>query len=324
MAVIWIDGAERLGKGEIGGAMDSPEKPARAVWHSTESGHGDPAFKNVADYLIRKGAEPHFLYDPVTDRLGQFGPLGESARALRNNGAVRTNRTGKACIQIEVLARAATPFTGYWKPGRNFTKLLAAIRSWGIPDVFPQGTPAKTAAAATKRDNTVWLTRAGHYGHCNVPANDHWDPGAISTEALFKAAPTTDRTHKVKKGETLTSIGTAARIPWKTLASLNGLKSPYPIAVGQVLTLKGAAAKPTPPAFPGAGYFRPGASNAYVTQLGRALVAHGYGRFYAAGPGPTWTAVDRAAVNAFQTAQGWKGDDADGYPGPTTWRLLFP
>ncbi|MEV6419068.1 peptidoglycan-binding protein [Streptomyces sp. NPDC051662] len=81
--------------------------------------------------------------------------------------------------------------------------------------------------------------------------------------------------------------------------------------------------KPAVPAFPGAQYFRPGARNQYVTQLGRQLVKTGYGRFYKVGPGPQWTGSDRAAVKAFQTAQGWTGSDADGYPGPQTWKRLF-
>lgn len=81
--------------------------------------------------------------------------------------------------------------------------------------------------------------------------------------------------------------------------------------------------KPSIPAFPGAYYFRPGAKNQYVTQLGKQLVKKGYGQFYKQGPGPHWTAVDRAAVRAFQRAQGWTGNGADGYPGPLTWKRLF-
>jgi len=187
MGTLWIPGAERLGDGSIGGTMDSPDKPARAVWHTTESGAGDGYFKNVAAYLIKIGAEPHVLYDPTTDRLGQFGPLSASARALRNDGATRTNRTGKVCVQIEVLARAATPFTGYWKPGPNFRSLMAALRSWGIPDEFPLPLAARYGAGTRTRG--VWLGSAGHYGHSNVPGNDHWDPGALDTSKLFAAAP---------------------------------------------------------------------------------------------------------------------------------------
>ncbi|MGN7135797.1 peptidoglycan-binding protein [Streptomyces pseudogriseolus] len=84
-----------------------------------------------------------------------------------------------------------------------------------------------------------------------------------------------------------------------------------------------AKPKPTVPPFPGRSYFRPGAKNKYVTQVGAQLVKKGYGRFYKVGPGPQWTAVDRAAVKAFQRAQGWTGQDADGYPGPETWKRLF-
>jgi hypothetical protein len=190
MGTIWIPGAERLGDGSIGGAMDSPERPGRVVWHTTESGAGDAAFDSVGKYLRSISAEPHILYDPTTDRIGQFGPLSESGRALKNDGATRTNRTGRVCIQIEVLAKAGTPFTDYWKPGPNFRALMAAIRSWGVPDAFPMGTLADHYADSdAKRTRDVWLSKGGHYGHCNVPGNDHWDPGAISVAKLFAAAP---------------------------------------------------------------------------------------------------------------------------------------
>ncbi|MEU2787753.1 peptidoglycan-binding protein [Streptomyces sp. NPDC007100] len=75
--------------------------------------------------------------------------------------------------------------------------------------------------------------------------------------------------------------------------------------------------------FPGTGYFRPGQSNGYVTGLGKQLVRKGFGKYYTSGPGPRWTEADRRNVEAFQRAQGWTGPDADGYPGPETWRRLF-
>ncbi|WP_406739919.1 peptidoglycan-binding protein [Streptomyces atratus] len=74
--------------------------------------------------------------------------------------------------------------------------------------------------------------------------------------------------------------------------------------------------------FPGAAKFGPGASNKYVTQLGRMLMDRGGKRFYEVGPGPGWGDADRRATQAFQKAQGWKGKEADGIPGPDTWRLL--
>ncbi|WP_030599648.1 peptidoglycan-binding protein, partial [Kitasatospora aureofaciens] len=81
--------------------------------------------------------------------------------------------------------------------------------------------------------------------------------------------------------------------------------------------------KPTAPAFPGRQHFRSGANNKYVTQLGHQLVKKGFGSHYRSGPGPRWSEADRKNVAAFQRAQGWTGSDADGYPGPETWRRLF-
>ncbi|MFG2113215.1 peptidoglycan-binding protein [Streptomyces sp. NPDC048718] len=80
----------------------------------------------------------------------------------------------------------------------------------------------------------------------------------------------------------------------------------------------GSAATP----YPGAAKFGPGADNAYVTRLGKLLVARGGKSFYRQGPGPRWGEADRRATEAFQRAQGWKGGAADGLPGPRTWSLL--
>ncbi|MFE5740361.1 peptidoglycan-binding protein [Streptomyces celluloflavus] len=76
-------------------------------------------------------------------------------------------------------------------------------------------------------------------------------------------------------------------------------------------------------AFPGTKYFRPGVNNDYVTQLGKQLVKKGFGKHYSQGPGPKWSESDRRNVEAFQRSQGWSGADADGYPGPETWKRLF-
>ncbi|MFJ8779964.1 peptidoglycan-binding protein [Streptomyces sp. NPDC102476] len=90
----------------------------------------------------------------------------------------------------------------------------------------------------------------------------------------------------------------------------------------------GAAGPPVPSShgvhgYPGRAMFRPGATNEYVTQLGRQLVKKGFGKHYTTGPGPRWGEPDRRGVEAFQRAQGWRGGAADGYPGPETWRRLF-
>lgn len=192
---IWIPGAERLTPSMAGGEITSTAEP-RTVWHTTEA---DPGTSEVWASMIRvltgKSAEPQVLYDPVTDRLGQFIPLNLSGRALKNDGATRTNRVGRVCIQIEVIARAAKPFTAYWKPGPNFRALMAAIRSWGIPDAWPSGPPPRFVQVGTggynspedERSRTIWTTKGGHYGHSHIPGNSHGDPGGISVVSLFAA-----------------------------------------------------------------------------------------------------------------------------------------
>ncbi|MEV4966646.1 peptidoglycan-binding protein [Streptomyces sp. NPDC024062] len=84
-----------------------------------------------------------------------------------------------------------------------------------------------------------------------------------------------------------------------------------------------APSKTTAPPFPGRARFALGQNNQHVTTLGRQLVKRGYGKHYKSGPGPRWSEADRRNVEAFQRAQGWTGSDADGYPGPETWRRLF-
>lgn len=77
------------------------------------------------------------------------------------------------------------------------------------------------------------------------------------------------------------------------------------------------------PKFPGREYFRPGEKNRYVTLLGQQLVKKGYGSYYKVGPGPSWGGADKKATAAFQRNHKDLAGDADGYPGPLTWKILF-
>ena len=40
------------------------------------------------------------------------------------------------------------------------------------------------------RDAAVWDSQSGHYGHCHVPENTHWDPAYSAAEAEFILAAT--------------------------------------------------------------------------------------------------------------------------------------
>jgi hypothetical protein len=187
----YISGAVKFGDQSIGGAMDHPESGPRFTWHTTESPAGAAYFNSVALYLIRVASEPQVIYDPDSDKIGQFGPLNQSGRALKNDGSRRTNREGKVNIQVEVLGRAANPWTKGFDPSKkpNFQKLLAAGRAWGIPDTWPAGNPPAYPSGKSARSRSVWQSKAGHYGHSQVPGNDHGDPGAIDTSIVPGKAP---------------------------------------------------------------------------------------------------------------------------------------
>lgn len=82
----------------------------------------------------------------------------------------------------------------------------------------------------------------------------------------------------------------------------------------------GGGTRPAP-RFPGRHFFQAGAVNDHVTALGVQLVRLGFGRFYQVGPGPRWSDADKNAVAAFQQSRPELRMDADGFPGPLTWRL---
>jgi hypothetical protein len=202
----YIGGVERLGAQAIGGTMDHPESGPRFTWHVTVSPTG--YFTSMASYLINAGFEPQVLYDPKSDRLGQFGPLTQSARALKNDGTRRTNREGRVNIQVEVVAMPSPPWTNGFDPATkpNFRKLLAAGRAHGIPDVWPAGPPVASSSAPMPRRRDIWQSKPGHYGHCHVPGNTHWDPGGIDTAKVPGKAATPTPTPAPKPQVSLAHI----------------------------------------------------------------------------------------------------------------------
>jgi hypothetical protein len=290
----YIAGAVKFGDQSIGGAMDYPGNPPRVVWHTTESPAGASYFASVAAYLIRVASEPQVIYDPLSDKIGQFGPLTQSARALQNDGSRRTNREGKVCIQVEVLGRASQPWTKGFDPTKkpNYQKLIAANRAHGVPDVWPAGNPKATAAevAKTPRNRTTWQSKGGNFSHGQIPGQTHWDPGAIDTNIVPGKAPT---------------------------APAKPATPPAP-------------AKPVQPSyepFPGAAFFHGGRHSAIVTAMGRRLVAERCGK-YINGPGPDWTNSDRRSYAAWQMKYskanhlGWTAAECDGIPGKKSWDAL--
>jgi N-acetylmuramoyl-L-alanine amidase len=87
------------------------------------------------------------------------------------------------------------------------------------------------------------------------------------------------------------------------------------------------ATSPTPPPapayqpYPGAEWFRKQPDSPIVAAMGRRLVAEGCSA-YRVGPGPQWTQADRDSYAAWQRKLGYRGADADGWPGAASWAAL--
>jgi len=94
---------------------------------------------------------------------------------------------------------------------------------------------------------------------------------------------------------------------------------------GKMPNLFGTVTPPKPSPvyapFPGASFFKLGRKSPIITEMGKALVRAGW-TGYKQGPGPEFTTTDKKAVAWFQRKQGWSGADADGIPGPETWKRL--
>ncbi|MGY5127264.1 peptidoglycan-binding protein [Streptomyces nigrescens] len=130
-------------------------------------------------------------------------------------------------------------------------------------------------------------------------------------------------TYTVKKGDTLSSIAAKYKTTVAKLVSLNGLKDPNKLSVGQRLKVSGATS-PTKPAyepFPGSAFFHGGRTSRIITAMGQRLVAEGCGA-YRSGPGPNWTNADRESYRRWQKKLGYSGADADGIPGKASWEKL--
>lgn len=189
MANDWLTGATRYDSGNGGSLIGGPP---RWVWHTYEANPNKLSALNGAKYLVDSGNDVHFTFNPVSGQIVQILPASVSGRGLVNSpGGVETNRMGSACIQVEVIAYAANPWTAYVTPaGRAaLATLVAFAKEHGIPSVWPAGPPPAFPSGYSVRSAATWTQNAGHYGHSQVPENDHGDPGALDLNVLFPPQP---------------------------------------------------------------------------------------------------------------------------------------
>lgn len=117
----------------------------------------------------------------------------------------------------------------------------------------PKEAPKKKESKPRKKSNDAVAKEviAGKWGNGSDRVNKlkkaGYDPKAVQKIVDKKAAPkkSSGKTYTVKSGDTLSGIGQKLGINWKTLASKNGLKSPYTIHPGQKLKYSGGSSSKT-------------------------------------------------------------------------------
>ena len=152
--------------------------PFKIVHHTTE---GSTAAGAMAAYRANR-SDPHFTVDATT--IYQHIDTNKAARSLRNDrGGVQTNRD--SAIQIEMVAFAGRP------KDRQTLENVARLCRWiedtyGIPKVWPNGFPRPARNGRDpgrhNRNRRNWDDESGHYGHCHVPENTHWDPAYTQSD----------------------------------------------------------------------------------------------------------------------------------------------
>ncbi|MEU3406806.1 peptidoglycan-binding protein [Streptomyces sp. NPDC006670] len=228
--------------------------------------------------------------------------------------------------------RQATPY-GYWENGAKYVPYRFNGVTGGIlpgDSVPPAKQPSATFPGASKfgpgADNKyvaelgrMLIDRGALRFYPKGPSTKWSEADRQATEAFQLAqgwtgaeadgipGPDTWRLLVQRQGADIVPTGRTAPPP---TADTTPHPAPHPGPAGV-------------PAYPGPRVFRPGQSDPAIAVMGRQLVKKGFGKYYTAGPGRTWTEADRRNVEAFQRAQGWRGAMADGYPGPETWRRLF-
>lgn len=259
MASMWLPSAKKRAVGNTS-AMNGGAK--KATWHATaniKADGKDNAFQLESNYFATggKGSAPHLIWDPFTGEIAQYFPANSRALALRNYGSAQTNRSGTYNIQIEVVfctgqVRGGKKYNHISEtPCKNLDKIMAWLNSLGIAKTWPGGAPT-----GWHRDTVSWATyhgKSGHYGHHQVPGNDHVDPGKMPNlfgkpkpKAPAKVVPKkkpskvtgpiTSGTYKVVAGDTLWGISHRSTRRIEEIQAWNGIAGNN-IKIGQTLRL---------------------------------------------------------------------------------------
>lgn len=153
----------------------------RIVHHTTEGS----SYAGARGAYKKTGSLPHFTdsFERGRYEVWQHLPIDQAATALKHpSGKPETNRAN--AIQIEHVGQAgrAHDFADGFLDG------MAVLCRWIETTVgVPRSAPFAFGSGAPRLSWLQWETFAGHFGHCHVPGNDHWDPGALDIDRVLSA-----------------------------------------------------------------------------------------------------------------------------------------
>lgn len=228
--------------------------PPIGLLHGTQSQPGTFAGNYYWFTVMHPEYAPNTLIDPSTRERIRLIPAGAPSKALRNLlGGVETNNRPGGVHQVEIVGMSEDFWSYSEQWYANCAQMLQEEADYaGFPCVFH--------ADPTRFTFEQWYDPSlkGWYGHCNVPENDHWDPGTINFSKLERlmaldltqiiyAHPDGDRSRPLQGyplGDYLTYVldcaNNAERSSAGALAALPGIAN----GISAVLTLlqNGAAA----------------------------------------------------------------------------------
>jgi hypothetical protein len=167
--------------------------PFKIVHHTTEGSSADGAF----DAYRNTNNIPHFTVDDMT--IYQHVDTDQAASALKHpSGTTETNRS--SAVQIELVgfaSRSKSPASL-----QNTARLSRWIEAThGVPSEWPNGPPKPAVngqdPGGHDRNSQNWDRLGGHYGHCHVPNNVHWDPAYTGAEvsSVMEQVPSPNVAH---------------------------------------------------------------------------------------------------------------------------------
>lgn len=188
--------------------------PYKIVHHTTEGSSAEGAMRT---YKIKR-CDPHFTVDDT--QIYQHIDTEECARALRSDTDKLPHTNRDSAVQIELVGFAHLP-----KPRASLENLARLLR-WleaehVIPRKWPNGYPKPATAQGGdpgnhNRDPKTWNSESGHYGHCHVPENTHWDPAYTQEEVEFLMTAEFDDDGNLIETDRMQSLSSALRAAEQT------------------------------------------------------------------------------------------------------------